>query len=157
MDLSKLTPNNWIAGGGGLVSIINLFLPWYGVDFGAGFGSVNANAFDAGFLAWFGAFVAIAAGAIVVLKALDIFDAKVGGLAAEQFAMVLGAAATLLILLKLLADNDFTKFGIYLGLIAAAATAAGAFLSGKDAGLGIPSADDFKGDGGDGSGGSSTF
>ena len=64
--------------------------------------------------------------------------------------------ATLLILLKLLADNDFTKFGIFLGLIAAAATAAGAFLSGKDAGVGIPSADDFKGDGGDG-GGSSTF
>lgn len=156
MDLSKLTPNNWIAGGGAVVLIINLFLPWYGVSFGAGFGSVTANAFDAGFLAWFGSFVAIAAGAIVVLKALDVFDAKVGGLAAEQLAMVLGALATLLILLKLLADNDFTRFGIYLGLIAAAATAAGAFLSGKDAGVGIPNADDFKGDGG-GGGGSSTF
>ena len=156
MDLSKLTPNNWIAGGGALVLIINLFLPWYGVDFGAGFGSVNANAFDAGFLAWFPSFLAIAAVAIVVLKVMDIFDAKVAGLAAEQLAMVLGAVATVLILLKLLTDNDFTKFGIYLGLIAAAATAAGAFLSGKDAGIGIPSADDFKGDGG-GGGGSSTF
>lgn len=158
MDLSKLTPNNWIAGGGAAVLIINLFLPWYGVSFGGGFGSVTANAFDAGFLAWFGSFVAIAAGVLVVLKALEIFDldGKIGGLATEQFAMVLGALATLLILLKLLADNDFTRFGIYLGLIAAAATAAGAFLSGKDAGVGIPNADDFKGGDG-GGGGSSTF
>ena len=158
MDLSKITPNNWIAGGGAVVSFINLFLPWYGVDFGTGFGSFNVNAWDAGFLAWFGALLAVAAGVIVVLKALEVFDAKAGGLAAEQLAMVLGALATLIILLKLLTDSDFTKFGIYLGLIAAAATAAGAFLSGKDAGVGIPNADDFKGDGGGGGGGgSSTF
>jgi len=155
MDISKLTPNNWIAGGGGLVSLINIFLPWYGVDFGFG-ASVTANAFDAGFLAWFGALLAVAAGTLVVLKALGIFEAKVGSLTPEQLAMVLGALAFVLILLKLLSDNDFTKYGIYLGLIAAAATAAGAFLSAKDEGIGIPSADDFKGGGGE-SGGSSTF
>ena len=71
--------------------------------------------------------------------------------------MVLGALATVLILLKLLTDNDFTKFGIYLGLLAAAATAVGAFLSAKDEGVGIPTADDFKGDGPSESGGGQTF
>ena len=155
MDLSKLTPNNWIAGGGGLVSLINIFLPWYGVDFGFG-ASVTANAFDAGFIAWFGALLAVAAGVLVILKALGTFEAKVGGLSTEQFAMILGAVGFVLILLKLLADNDFTKYGIYLGLIAAAATTAGAFLSAKDLGVGLPSADDFKGDG-DSGGDSSTF
>lgn len=155
MDLSKLTPNNWIAGGGGLVSLINIFLPWYGIDF-PGFASANANAFDAGILAWLGALLAVAAGALIVLKVLDVYEAKVGGLGTEQFAMVLGAVGTLFILLKLLTDNDFTKFGIYLGLLAAIAATAGAFLTGKDAGVSIPTADDFKGDAGDG-GGSSTF
>jgi hypothetical protein len=153
MDFSKLTPNNWIAGGGGIVSLINLFLPWYGVDFGFG-ASVSANAFDAGFLAWAGAFLAIAAGALVLLKALGVFTAKAGNLTTEQLAMILGAVGTLFILLKLLFDNDFTKFGLYLGLIAAAAATAGAFLSAKDTGVGLPSADDFKGGS---SGGGSTF
>ena len=155
MDFSKLSPNNMIAGAGGLVSLINIFLPWYGVDFGFG-ASVTANAFDAGFLAWFPALLAVAAGVLVVLKALDVWEAKAGALTTEQLAMMLGAVATVLILLKLLTDNDFTKYGIYLGLIAAAVTAVGAFLSAKDEGVGLPSADDFKG-GGSGGGGSSTF
>lgn len=154
MDLSKLTPNNWIAGGGGLVALINMFLPWYGVDFG--FGSVNANAWNAGFFAWFGALLTVAAGALIVLKVLEIFEAQAGNLGTEQLAMVLGAVGTLFILLKLLFDNEFTKFGLYLGLLCAIAVTAGAFLTGKDAGVGIPTADDFKGDGG-GGGGSSTF
>lgn len=152
MDLSKLSPNNMIAGGGALVALINIFLPWYGVSF-EGFGSANANAFDAGLLAWFPSLLVVAAGVLIVLDRLGVFTAKVGGLAIQQLAMVLAGVGFVLILLKLLTDNDFTKFGIYLGLIAAAATAAGAFLSGKDAGVGIPSSDDFKGTGG----GSSTF
>jgi hypothetical protein len=155
MDFSKLSPNNMIAGGGGLVSLINIFLPWYGVDFGFG-ASVTANAFDAGFFAWAGALLAVAGGVLVVLKALGVFEAKVGALTTEQFAMVLAAVGTLFILLKLLFDNDFTKYGLYLGFIAAAATTVGAFLSAKDEGVGLPSADDFKG-GGSGGGGSSTF
>lgn len=160
MDFSKLSPNHMIAGGGGLVSLINIFLPWYGVDFGFG-QSVSANAFDAGFLAWAGALLAVAAGVLVVLKAMEIFEAKVGSLTTEQFAMVLGALGTLFILLKLLFDNDFTKFGIFLGLVAAAAATAGAFLAAKDEGVGLPSADDFKGGSGGGDagsgGGTSTF
>jgi len=158
MDFSKLTTNNWIAGGGGLVSLINIFFPWYGVDFGGGFGSVNANAFDAGILACVGALLAVSAGALVVLKQLDVFEAKVGGLGTEQFAMVLGGVGTLFILLKLVVDNEFAKFGLFLGLLAAIAATAGAFLSGKDLGIGLPSADDFKGSGGGGSSsGPSTF
>lgn len=152
MDFSKLTPNNWIAGGGGLVSLINIFLPWYGVDFGFG-AAVNLNAFDAGILAWVGALLAVAAGVLVLLKALGVFEAKVGSLSTEQFAMVLGALGTLFILMKLLFDNEFSKFGLYLGLIAAAAATVGAFLSAKDKGIGLPSADDFRG----GAGGGSTF
>lgn len=149
MDFSKLSTNNMIAGGGGLVSLINIFLPWYGVDFGFG-SSVTANAFDAGFFAWFGALLAVAAGALIVLKALGVTEVKAGSLSTEQLAMVLGGIATLFILIKVLFDNDFTKFGLYLGLLAAAATAAGAFLSGKDLGIGLPTADDFTGGNGDG-------
>lgn len=153
MDLSKLSTNNMIAGGAALVAFINMFLPWYGEDFGIV--SVNANAWDMGILAWGGALLAVAAGVLVVLKRLEIFEAKVGSLTTEQFAMVLGALGTIFILLRLLTETDFTKFGVYLGLITAAAVTAGAFLSAKDEGVGIPSTDDFRGEGGGGE--STTF
>ncbi|MEM7093128.1 MAG: hypothetical protein AAF567_09000 [Actinomycetota bacterium] len=153
MDFSKMTTNNWIAGGGGLVSLINIFLPWYSIDFGLG--SVTANAFDAGAGAWLGALLCAAGGILVALKALDVFEAKLGSLATEQLAMMLGALGLLFILLRLLTMTDFTAFGIYLGIIAGGAVIFGALQSGKDIGVGIPSADDFKGDGG--GGGSSTF
>jgi hypothetical protein len=64
-----------------------------------------------------------------------------------------------LVVLRFLTETSNTSLGLYLGLIAAGATAVGAFLSGKDAGIGIPTADDFKGGGGGdaSSGGASTF
>jgi len=153
MDLSKLTPNNWIAGGGGLVALINMFLPWYGVD--TFLGSATTNAWNSGFFQLVGALLTVVAGALIVLKALDVFEAQAGNLGTEQMAMVLGAVGTLFILLAVLFDNNFTKFGLYLGLLLGVAVTAGAFLTGKDVGVGIPNADDFKGDGG--GGGSSTF
>jgi len=159
MDFSKLSTNNMIAGGGGVLALISLFLPWYSVDFGFGAGSVSANAFDAGFFAWAGCLLALAGGVIVALKAMDVTDVKVGGLAAEQFAMILAGLGVVFVILKLLVDSSFVSWGLFVGLIAAGAAAAGAFLSGKDVGIGLPSADDFSGGGGGDStgGGTSTF
>jgi len=158
MDFSKLTQNNQIAGGGGILAFIASILPWYSVDFGLG--SVSTNAWGSGIAAWGGCLLALAAGVLVALKAMGQFEAKVGGLETEQFAMILGGLGFLLVLLRWLTETSFTSFGLYLGLIASAAAAAGAFLSGKDAGIGIPSADDFQGGGGgggDSAGGTSTF
>ena len=59
---------------------------------------------------------------------------------------VLGAV---LILLKLLVDNDFLKFGIFWSLIAAGVGVFGAFSVMKEQGIDMPNADDFKSLGGD--------
>jgi hypothetical protein len=142
MDFSKLSRNQQMALGAGVLAIISLFVPWYGVS---GFGiSVNASAFDAGILAWGGLLLIIAAAAILVLKGLEIRDVKVGNLAAEQFALILGAVSLVFIVLRWLTDNDFTKFGLYLGIIAAGLVTYAAYMSMKEAGLELPSADDFK-------------
>ncbi len=145
MDLSKLSPNNMMAGGGGLLALISTILPWYGVD-DAGV-SVSSNAWGSGFLGWFGALLVFAGGLLIVLDRLDIFNAKVAGLAVQQLAMVVAGLGFVLILLKLLTDNSLTKYGIFAGLIGGAIATAGAFLSGKDAGVGLPTADNFKGPG----------
>lgn len=142
MDLSKLSTGQRIALGGGAVLIIGLFVPWYGVSM-LGI-SATANAFDAGFLAWFGAFLGIAAAVLIGLKALQSRSVSAGGLQTEQIALVLGALGTVLMVLKLLVDNDFTRFGIYLSILAGAAVTYGAFQSMREAGLELPTGDDFK-------------
>ena len=138
MDFSKLRQNQQIALGGGVLAVLSLFMPWYGI---AGF---NSSGFDSGFLAWGGLLLAIAGAAILVMKALDFNDVKVGKLAAEQFAMLLAAGGVVLIVLRWLTENDITKFGLYLGLIAAGAVTYAAFGAMKDAGLEMPTAEDFK-------------
>lgn len=142
MDLSKLSQNQKIALGGGVLAIISLFLPWYGFSF-AGIGS-NIGAFDSGLFAWGGLILAIAGSAIVVLKAMEVTDAKIANLAAEQLALLLSGLGVIFIILRWLTENDFVKFGLFIGLVSAAAVAYGAFGAMKDEGLELPTADDFK-------------
>ena len=162
MDFSKLTQNNWIAVGGGLAALVASILPWYSFDFGFDVPGVDTSvsAWGSGFFAWSGCLLALAAGVLIGLKAMGINEVKVGSLATEQFAMILAGLGFIFVLLRWLTETSFTSFGLYLGLIATAATAAGALLSGKDIGVGIPTADNFTGGDGGGdtpSGGTSTF
>jgi len=172
MDFSKLSQNNWIAAGGGLLTFIAGFLPWFswGDDSLSGLGldlSVNQSGFDAGLFAILGILLCVAAAVILVLKVMDIQDVNASNLSAEQIAMILAAVGTLFILLRILIApgggfniSASRAWGGFLAFIAAGATTAGAFLSAQDKGIGIPSADDFTGGGGGGgnSGGTpSTF
>jgi hypothetical protein len=146
MDLSKLSQNQKIAAGGGALALVSMFLPWYGFSFG-GFGSASINAWSSGFLAWGGIVLAIAGATILTLKVLEVQDVTVGKLAAEQLALILAAAGVVLIILRWLTETSFVKFGLFIGLVAAAAVAYGAFGAMKDAGLEMPTADDFKSSG----------
>jgi hypothetical protein len=143
VDLSRLTTGQKIAGGAGIALIINLFLPWYSVSFGS-LGSASANAFDAGFLAWAGSFFAIAGAVILVLKGMGTTVAKAGSLETEHVALVVAVIGTIFIILRWLTESSFTSFGLFLGMIAAAVVAYGAYASSKEAGLSMPSVDDFK-------------
>jgi hypothetical protein len=144
MDLSKLSTNQMIAGGAGILALIAGFLPWYGAGYTInGFG-YSINGFGSGFWAWFGILLAIAAAVVVVLKALEVYDLKAGNLAAEQIALLLGALGVISILLRLITLSNSLKFGLFIGLIAAAGVTYGAFGAMKDAGMAMPSADDFK-------------
>ena len=138
MDLSKLSQNQRIALGGGVLAIISVFLPWYGIS------PFTIGAFESGFLAWGGLLIAIAGAAILSLKALEMSDVKVANLAAEQLALVLAAIGVILIALRWLTETRLVKYGLFIELISAAAVAYGAFGTMKEAGLEMPTADDFK-------------
>ncbi len=139
MDFSKLSKGAKLALVGGAVLVINLFLPWYGI-----FG-FNLNAFDAQFLAWGGSFVAIAGSVVLLLKAFGTKDVEAGKFKTEQLATILGAAGTVLILLRWLTETSSVKFGLFLGLAAAAVVTFGAFTSMRAAGLNLPGLDKLGG------------
>ncbi len=135
MDFSKLSNGAKMALIGGVVLVINLFLPWYGT---LGF---NLNAFDAEFLAWGGSLVAIAGAAVLLLKAMGTREVEAGQFKPEQLATILAGAGTVLILLRWLTETNFVKYGVFVGVAAAAVVTFGAFTEMKDAGLDLPGMD----------------
>ena len=74
--------------------------------------------------------IGLAMAAVVVLKGLTevgIPD-NVGGVSWPRIFLGGGVAAFLFVLIKLLNENSYMGFGFYLGIICAAALAAGGFL-----------------------------
>lgn len=89
------------------------------------------------------------------LKAFGTSDVKIGTLKAEQIALLLAGVGTILVLLKLIIGEDPSEIvsrsiGVFLGVVAGAATTYGAFMAMKEAGLDMPGADDFRSFGGGG-------
>lgn len=135
MDLSKLKLGQRIVLGAGLLLIINLFLPWYRVSF-MGY-SASANAFDAGFLAWFGSLCAIAAAVIIALKVFANMKIDAGPLKAEHIALILGALGVLFVFLRLVTETSSMFIGLWFGLILVIVLTYGAFLCMRQEGLSV--------------------
>ena len=132
MDFNKLSTGVKLALIGGAVLIVDLFLPWYGV-----FG-ISINALDSKFLAWGGCFLAIAGAVLLLLKSMGKKEMSAGSFKTEQLAFLLGAAGFVLIVLRWLTENEFVKFGLYLGIVASALVAYGAFTEMRSKGQNIP-------------------
>lgn len=138
--MDRMTTSQKVGAGGGLLLLISSFLPWYSADLGA-FGSISIKAWDAEFFAWGGVILGVAGGVILALKGMGTKEVKAGGFAAEQLALILGAASLVLILLRLLTEMDGVSYGLFLGLVGAALVDYGAFTAMKAAGMSV---DDMK-------------
>jgi membrane protein CcdC involved in cytochrome C biogenesis len=89
--------------------------------------------------AWsdFGAFwsilailIGLAMATVIVLKNLGTMTIpdNVGGITWPKIHLAAGVVALLFLVIKFLGNHDYTAFGLYLGLIAGAALAAGGLL-----------------------------
>jgi len=115
----------------GVVLFIAGFLPWYSVDLGV-LGDYSHNGWQSpnSFLSVLAILIGLAMAGVVGLKASGTatIPDNVGGVTWPKIHLGGGAAALLFLLIKIIGDNDYTAFGFYLGIIAAAALAAGGFL-----------------------------
>ncbi|MEA2418005.1 MAG: hypothetical protein QOE60_211 [Thermoleophilaceae bacterium] len=147
MDTSKLTIGDQIAAASGIVLIIALFLPWYGVDVNLGglSASESANAWEAlDFIDILLFLIALVAVGVPVAKATGNLPADVPG---SLLVLVAGGLGLLLVLFRLIdlptpdlggAGIDFSrKFGIFLGLIAAGGIAYGGWRANEDASVSV--------------------
>jgi hypothetical protein len=114
----------------GVVLFIVGFLPWYKVSYGPLSKSWNAwSEFDA-FWSILAILIGLAMAGAVGLKAFGTatIPENVGGFTWPKIHLGAGAVALLFLLIKFIGNHDYTTFGLYLGIIAAAALAAAGFL-----------------------------
>jgi hypothetical protein len=135
MDTSRPTTGDMIAGVGGVVLLISLFLPWYGVSVDiAGFSaSESGSGWEVlGFIDILLFLISVAAIAIVVAKAAGALPAE---LPAPVVLLGLGALALLLVIYRIIdipTEGDVPaqvelsrKVGIFIAFGGAAAVAYG--------------------------------
>jgi hypothetical protein len=144
LELTRLNQGEKIAGIAGIVLIIIMFFSWWGGGNvsgeinGVGFNVSTNVSFNAWELSSFMDIIWFVTGlAAIGLALLAASEAEVGlPVAASAIATALGALSTLLILYRLI-DPPYDasrKFGVFLGLIAAAAVAYGGYLAMQEEG-----------------------
>ena len=139
-DVKRVTTLEWAGIGAGLAAFIFSFLPWYSVDV-AGFGGGSLSAWGTGFFALMSVLLLMAAAGLVLAPHFGVQVARL-----PLIWLSLSGVAVLFILLQwlilpddggigdfsLLGDSGIESgagFGLILGLIAALASAGGAFMA----------------------------
>lgn len=129
MEFNKLSTGMKLVLVGGVLSLIAIFMPWYGV-----FG-FSISAFNSGFFAWGGCLLGIAGAVLLLLKNMGKNEVKAGGFATEQLAAIAGALGFVFVLIRFVTQTELVKMGLFAGLIGTALVAYGAFTTMKSAGM----------------------
>ncbi len=114
-----------------VVLFIDGFLPWYSIDLGP-LGDFTRSGWESPGAIWsiLAVLIGLVMGGVVVVKGLTETEMpdNVGGFTWPKIMLGGGVAALVFLLIKLLNESDYMGFGFYLGIICAAALAAGGFL-----------------------------
>lgn len=128
MDLRRLRAGEWIAGVGGLVLLVALFLPWYSDDGGSRTGWQSLGALDIVLAA-----VALAALAIPLVTAMQRVPAV--SLAHESLTTLVGLLAVVLVLIRVLNMPDWAterEWGLWVALVATLGIVVGGLIAMRD-------------------------
>jgi len=128
--INQMTLGEKLAVGGAALMLIASFLPWYSVDLGE-FGSFSRSGWQSPGAIWSVLAVIISvgfAGVIVARKFGNVQLPDLGQFTWGQAALAAGGAVALCIIIKLVSESSSMAFGFFLGIIAAAAVAAGGYL-----------------------------
>jgi hypothetical protein len=131
VDLSRLDRDNWVVGGGGVLLIIDLlFLPWLHIGLLGDRISLTAKATAAPGALW-GILALLLTIAVVVDLALSEFrpltSVPTTQLGRPMTRCALAALVVFFLLMKYFAETSFLGVGAYLGFVLAIAVVVGAY------------------------------
>jgi len=112
----------------GLVFLVDSFLPWYGVGF-RGLGvrvSYTISGWNSGGLAILAIIFAILATAFAAVRVTGV-KMELGTVKDGTLYLVLGGGALVFAILRLITEVHYTKYGLYVAIIAGAFLAAGGY------------------------------
>jgi uncharacterized protein (DUF486 family) len=141
VDLKKLTPGEMTIAISGIVLLIFSFFKWYGVEIkiaGQTIASASKNGWGAP-----DAFFSIVAILIGVVMAAQVIATRLAGVQLPErlgsigwglIHLAGGVIAFVFLLIKWLGNTDFTKFALYVSVLASLGLAVGGFLLARERG-----------------------
>jgi len=127
----RVQPSDWVAGIGGLILLISVFLEWYKVDLG-GYGvlwSGGVSGTTATKLTYLIILLALISIAVVVLRVAEV-DLDAIPVPMSVVVMACGGISLLIVILRILIKQSGlgVSYGIFVSLIAGAAVLVGGIL-----------------------------
>ena len=142
MDLKKLTPGEMTIAISGVVLLIFSFFPWYkGPSVTLGNVTIGGASFSGwekpnALLSIIAILIGIVMAAHVIVNKLARVEMpeRLGSLGWGVFYLAGGVIAFVFLLIKWLGNTDYTKFALYISILASLGLAVGGFLTSKERG-----------------------
>jgi hypothetical protein len=141
MDISKLTTGERIIAGSGLLFLIAMFLPWWGLDLDE-FGTPSNNGWDYFLTGWLPLLIIIVMVAQIALDKFSTTELPTLPLSWSQVHLIGGAVVAVLVLLRVIIGADEgaaglefdldRMWGLWVALVAAIGVAVGGYLKSQE-------------------------
>ncbi len=141
MDLNKLSTGDKVIAGSGILFLISMFLPWWGLDLGE-FGSASNSGFDYFLTGWLPLLIVIAMVAVIYITRFTTTELPKLPLPWSQVFLIAGGVVAVLLVLRVIIGSsegsggfevDLDRmWGLWVALLAAIGVGAGGFLKSKE-------------------------
>ena len=141
MDLNKLSTGDKVIVGSGILFLISMFLPWWGLDLGE-FGTASNNGFDYFLTGWLPLLIVIAMVAVIYITRFTTTELPKPPLPWSQVFLIAGGVVAVLLVLRVIIGSsegsggfevDLDRmWGLWVALLAAIGVGAGGFLKSKE-------------------------
>ena len=142
MDLSKLSAADKVIGASAILFLIAMFLPWWGIDFGEGFGSASNSGWDYFLTGILPLLIALAMVAVIYIQKFTSTELPKPPLPWSQLFLIGGAVIAVLLVLRVIIGADEgaagitidldREWGLWVALIAALGLGAGGYLKSQE-------------------------